>query len=186
MRITQALFFAAVLLGAGVLQAHAFDMTGTWKGKWTCRVQENGTPITIANNASIMKITQIGSSVHVDLDGGEFLYNGWAGADNDNADRGATTVVECRTKPRSANYNEIISAEVKAPSGAGGGQFNGTSAYNSTDVSTPLGCSPLDPRCASTFDSTDTVNTDIGGICRYTFKRVSSTDPGVGPCPPQG
>jgi len=184
MRTTQALFFAAVLLGAGVIPAHAFDMTGTWKGTWTCRVQKDGTPITIANNASIMRITQIGSTVHMALDDGLFLYNGWAEADNENADRGATTLVECRTSPQSANYNEVISAAVKAPSGAGGGQFNGTSAYNSQANTLPTGCTPLDPRCESVPNSPDVIS-ELGGICRYTLKHVSSVDPGIGPCPPQ-
>ena len=183
MRTTQALFFAVVLLGVGVSQAHAFDMTGTWKGTWTCRVQKDGTPTTIANNSSIMKITQIGSAVHMALDDGLFLYNGWAGTDNENADRGAATLVECRTNPQSANYNEVISAEVKAPSGAGSGQFNGTSAFES-QASTLPGCTITDPRCEPAPKSTIVIS-ELGGICRYTLKRVSSTDPGIGPCPPQ-
>ena len=180
MRTTSILVAVGVLLGVGAIQVHAFNMTGTWKGTWTCRVQHDGTATTIANQASTMKITHVGSAVYVDLDNGEFHYSGWARTDNENADRGATTAVECRTNPASAVYNEVISAEVKAPSGASSGEFNGTSAYNSTD-NLP-GCSFLDPQCNSALNSTDNVSTDIGGICRYTFKRVSSDNPGVGAC----
>jgi hypothetical protein len=168
------------LLGFGVLQAHAFNMTGTWKGTWTCRVQRDGTATTIANQASVMKITQVGSTVNMDLDNNEFHYSGWARTDNENADRGATTVVECRTNPSSAIYNEIISAEVKAPTGAKSGEFNGTSAFNSTEI-LPGGCTWWDPRCDSVLTANG--STDVGGICRYSFKRVSSADPGVGTCP---
>lgn len=168
------------LLIGGVLQAHAFNMTGTWKGTWTCRVQRDGTATTIANQSSVIKITQVGSAVNMDLDNNEFHYSGWARTDNENVDRGATTVVECRTNPASAVYNEVISAEVKAPSGAKSGEFNGTSAFNSTEILLG-GCTWWDPRCDSALAANG--STDIGGICRYTFKRVSSADPGVGACP---
>jgi len=182
MRTTEVLLAAGFLLASGAIQAHAFNMTGTWKGTWSCRVQRDGTATTIANQASVLKITQVGSAVHVDLDNGQFHYNGWARTDNENADRGATTVVECRTNPASAVYNEVISAEVKAPTGVKNGEFNGTSAFNSTEP-LPGACTPFDPRCGSDLSSLEDVTTDIGGICRYSFKRVSSADPGVGACP---
>jgi len=164
MRIARTVAFICIFFGAGALQAHAFDMTGTWEGKWTCRVQINGTPTTIANDDSVMQITQVGPIVHVDLDNGAYLYNGWAGADNDNPKRGASTFVGCGTSPRVRFDNEVISARVKAPTGSNNGEFSGTSAYNSTDVG----------------------DIELGGICRYTFTRTSATDPGIGPCPPQG
>jgi len=165
MRTARTIVSVCVFLGAGVIQAHAFNMTGTWKGTWTCRVQHDGTATTIANQASVMKITQVGPAVHVDLDNGEFHYSGGARTDNENADRGATTVVECRTNPASAVYNEVISAEVKAPSGAKSGEFNGTSAFNSTEP-LPGECTWWDPRCDSALNFPDDVSTDIGGICR--------------------
>jgi hypothetical protein len=164
MKVARTIAFVCLFLGAGALQAHAFDMTGTWEGQWSCRVQINGTPTTIANDNSVMKVTQIGSVVHVDIDNGAYLYNGWAAADNDNAKRGASTFVDCETSPRSRLSNEVISARVKAPSGSSNGEFNGTSAYNSTDE----------------------VETDLGGICQYTYTRTSSTDPGIEQCPPRG
>jgi len=161
-RTARALVLLCVLFGAGVIQAHAFNMTGTWGGQWTCRVQENGTFTIIANPSSVLKITHTGSTVFVDLDNGLYHYSGWAGTDNTNVDRGATMVVECRTNPASRVYNEMISAEVTAPSGTGRGKFDGISVYNSTDD----------------------ISTDIGGICSYIFKRTSSADPGVGACTP--
>lgn len=160
MRSARTLVLTCILFGVGVVQAHAFNMTGIWRGRWDCRVQENGTFTIIKNLHSVMKITHTGSTVYVDLDHGSFHYSGWARANNGNANRGATTVVECRTSPTSPVYNEIISAEVTAPSGTGRGKFIGASTYNSTD---------------------DVI--DIGGVCSYIFERVSSIDPGVGPCP---
>jgi len=126
-RTARALVLLCVLFGAGVIQAHAFNMTGTWGGQWTCRVQENGTFTIIANPSSVLKITHTGSTVFVDLDNGLYHYSGWAGTDNTNVDRGATMVVECRTNPASRVYNEMISAEVTAPSGTGRGKFDGIS-----------------------------------------------------------
>jgi hypothetical protein len=182
MRTVCIIVAVGALLGVGALQAHAFNMTGTWKGTWSCRVQHDGTATTIANQTSVIKITQVGSAVNMDLDNNEFHYSGWARTDNENADRGATTVVECRTNPASAVYNEVISAEVKAPTGAKSGEFNGTSAFNSTEP-LPGAWTPFDPPCGSDLSSLEDVTTDIGGICRYSFKRVSATDPGVGACP---
>ena len=163
MRRARILAFVCLFVGIGALQAHAFDLTGTWEGKWTCRAQINGAPSTIANDDSVMKITQLGPDGYVDLDNGTYHYSGWAAADNDNDKRGATTVVDCDTNPRSEFSNEMISAKVKAPSGADSGEFNGTSAYNLAQPG----------------------NIELGGICRYTFERVSATDPGVLPCPPK-
>jgi hypothetical protein len=162
MKAARTIIFACVFLGAGVIPSHAFDITGTWEGGWTCRVQHKGTFTTIAKDAVTMKVTHSGSTVYMDLDNDRYHYNGWAGADNENANRGALTVVECRTRPTSTVFNEVISARVKTSSA--GGEFNGTSTY--------------------TF--IDPTNTDIGAICKITFKRTSAADPGVGPCPPEG
>jgi hypothetical protein len=162
MRSARTLVLTCVLFGAGIIQAHAFNMTGLWKGRWDCRAQQNGTFQIFGNPSSVLKITQTGSAVYVDLDNGSYHYSGWAGTNNKNADRGATTVVECRTDPTSPVYNEIISADVNAPSRTGSGKFIGISVYNSTDA----------------------LSTDIGGTCSYIFQRTSSADPGVGPCSP--
>jgi len=169
MKIWSSLAIAFLLLGMGSLEANAwFNLTGVWEGIWTCRVQIDGSPTIIKNKFSVMKITHTDSEVNVDLDNDEWHYHGWAAANNQNADKGATTFVECRTSPASRAYNEVVSAVVKAPSGAATGEFKGTSAYNSTDAT----------------------ETDLGGICIYTFKRVSSHDPEIGPClstvPPVG
>jgi len=56
MKVARTIAFVCIFLGAGALQAHAFDMTGTWEGQWSCRVQINGTPTTIANDDSVMKV----------------------------------------------------------------------------------------------------------------------------------
>src|SRR2546427_10527936 len=102
MKIARTLVLTCVLLGTGLVQAYAFNMTGIWNGRWDCRVQENGTFIFIKNPTSVMKITHKGSTVHVDLDNGSFHYSGWARANNGNPNQGATTVVECQTDPTSS------------------------------------------------------------------------------------
>jgi len=161
MRVASTVIFACVLLGAEVIHAQAFDATGTWDGGWTCRVQHNGTPVTFTKEAIVMKITQQGSTVYVDADNDKYHYGGWAGADTENAGRGAVTLVECRTSPTSTAFNEVISATVKASSR--GGKLTGISAYSF--IAPP--------------------DTDISGMCKLSFRRTSAADPGVGPCPPK-
>ena len=157
MKAARILILACVFLAVGVVPGSAFDMTGTWEGGWTCRVQHNGTFTSFSVKAVTMQVTQQDSTVYLDFFNGKYHYSGWAEADSENANRGAVTVVECRTSPTSTAFNEVISARVKT---SGGGEFSGTSTY-----------SLIDP-----------LVTDIGGICKLTFKRTSAADPGVGPC----
>jgi hypothetical protein len=134
MKIARTLVLLCAFFATGASQVHTFNMTGTWEGRWDCRVLENGIFTTLSNPFSIMKITHVGSIVYVDLDNGSYRYRGWAGAEKKKPNRGATTVVDCQTSPESRLSNEVISANVTtAPSETPSGQFYGISAYNSTD-----------------------------------------------------
>jgi hypothetical protein len=140
------------------------NLTGTWEGKYTCKVLQNGVPIKFTNMdsvgtpISILKITHTATALNAGLDAG-FHYAGFAAAQVNDSTKGAATFVECSTTPASNAYNEMLSVTVNTkPAHA---TLKGIDVYNLSNLS----------------------DQEIGGICRYNYKRVDTADPGIGPCP---
>ncbi len=138
--------------------AHAFDLTGTWIGKWSCKGFD-GSKFTDANKTSTLRLTQTGNVINADLDNGDFHYNGGMIADTTKPEKGEAVFLSCGTDnvPLSGSEAEIIRAAVKTKSGTFKASFKGTSIFENEQG-------------------------DVGS-CKYTFKRTDSTNPNVAGCP---
>ena len=148
----------ASLVVAGVAPgASAFDLTGTWEGRWSCQGFD-GAKFKAANPASTLQITQIGSVLAVNEDGGIF-YNGGAILDaRSPATKGEVALVKCETDsiPLGGPEGVILRAKVKADVAKGTGSIKGLSIVES--------------------DAPEALT------CKYKYKRTSTIDPGVGGC----
>jgi len=137
------------------------NLTGTWEGKYTCKVLLNGvqtkttTMDVLGTPISILKLTHTDTALNADSDA-RFHYAGFAAAQAKDSTKGAVTFVECSTTPGSNAYNEMLSVTVNTkPAHA---TLKGIDVYNSG-------------------------GSEVGGICKYNYKRVDTADPGIGPCP---
>jgi len=138
---------------------HAFDLTGTWHGKWSCS-QFDGTKTKDANPTSTMRITQTGDTLAIDLDNSGFSYNGRALPDVKKPDaQGEVVLNACDTDnlPTVGKLGEIIRAKVKTKSNTFKATLKGISIFE---------------------DDTPEV-----GTCKYTFKRDDVIDSMVPACP---
>jgi hypothetical protein len=150
---------SAVLAGAvSPPAAHAFDLTGTWIGKWSCKGFD-GAKFKSANKSSILRLTQTGNTIAADLDNGEFHYNGAMIADNAKPEKGEAVFAACPNDnlPLAGGESEIIRAAVKTKLTSFKATFKGTSIFES--------------------------NFGDVGSCKYTFKRRDNLDPNVLACP---
>ena len=145
----------AVFVPASVL---AFDLTGTWVGKWTCKGSDGGK--FVGNNAdSVLLVTQIGETIAMSMDGGSYVYNGGAVPDATRPDeKGEMAAISCDTDllPLVGGEGEMIRAKVKTGAD-GSGSLKGKSIIE--------GSGP-----------------GFVGSCKYVYTRTSSVNPAVSGC----
>ena len=154
--------YSAIALGLwlGLLagQARAFDLTGTWEGKVTCKRTTSSGQTTITTTADTLTITQ--SATDVRLEDARFatpiLYSGRPFAFTDDPDTGALGFRSCGLSENPAAAGEMGNAKVSTKPSTGAGQFAATSILSDDDG----------------------VET-----CKWKFTRTSAIDPGVAPCP---
>ena len=81
MRTRTLMLLAAITLalGAAAVPAHAYDITGHWVGKWSCKGFDGG-KFTAGNKTSTMDVTQVQGTFAVAIDAAfdNFTYNGSA------------------------------------------------------------------------------------------------------------
>jgi hypothetical protein len=150
----------AVLLLASTA-ALAFDATGSWIGQWSCK-EFDGVKFTSKQKPSTLLITQSGSEVFADIDGGDYVHDGHAIDDAKKpAEKGEILLIECASDNDGANgFGEIVRAVVKANASKGTGSFSGTSVYQDAGFGFA-----------------------VFGTCKYKYKRTSTTDPNLTGCP---
>ena len=137
------------------------NLTGTWNGKYTCKVLSDGVPIRFTVKSSVLKITHTDTALNADIDSA-FFYAGVAEARTDDPRKGAATFVNCATTPTSNAYNDMASVIV-----------------NTKHIKTkPEHATLIGPDVFSTGGSPLQM-----GSCTYSYTRVDLADPGVGPCP---
>ena len=144
-----------LVLGAVVPAAHAFDLTGHWIGKYTCKGYD-GTRFSLKSEQPA-DFTQIGSEVrfHYD-DGNDFVFIGLAIPDAKKPDeKGEVMLVECSNTNDPTVYSEIVRAQVRTKQEKGKGTFSGVSLYVDGEA----------------------------GTCKYKYKRLDTINPGLGACP---
>jgi len=159
MRIRMALGVALALAAP----AGAFDLTGTWTGKQTCGDFDGVATKFIPEGTATIQITQTGTAIVI-LVNNEDYYNGVGIDGTAKPETGRAYFVHCGTSdvPGAAGvggFDETGSASVKTSESRGTGSFKGGSTFFSNEGRT--------------------------GVCKWSYKRTSSTDPLlVSPCAP--
>jgi hypothetical protein len=101
--------FAATMtltLSIGIIPAHAFDLTGHWTGKWSCKgfaapftndANKLVNKYTTGNSESTLAITQSGGTFAalIDVGNGDYPYNGFALTDAKDAHKGEVIILAC-------------------------------------------------------------------------------------------
>lgn len=150
--------FAAVLLtlGAAVPASAALDLVGTWKGTATCKDVTSGA-VAKPKRAVTLTITQTGNDLTAAIASATYL--GHAQELAQKLGQGAATLVTCSTQAGGTAFSEVLSLAAKVkPSDPTKATLKGTSSYENAGAS------------------------QVGGTCRYAFKRTDLADPGVAPC----
>jgi hypothetical protein len=163
-RLPLACALAAVLAATGT--ARAFDLTGTWEGRQTCRGFDGerfSFKIPSARgDVSVLHITQVGSALALRLatSDGDDVYRGIGIDALDRPEGGQVYVVKCGTDDDlsilESGFDEVGSGPVKTRAN-GAGTFKLLSTF-------------LNEAPATAF-------------CRWSYKRVDTADPGVPGCP---
>lgn len=156
--LASSLFFLAAA-AALAPAASAFDLTGTWEGRWSCQGFD-GVKFRSLNSQSTVQITQTGNTLAVNMDNGDYFYNGGAVPDAGSpTTKGEIALTQCGTDnvPLAGPDAELLRAKVKADPEKGTGSMKGLSILESAipDVLT----------------------------CKYSYKRTSTADPAVAACP---
>jgi hypothetical protein len=140
--------------------AHAYDLTGTWVGKWSCKGFDGG-KFTDSNPSSTLRVTQTANTMAADIDNGEFRYNGGAIPDTAKPEKGDGVLHQCATSnlPLQVTESEIVRITVKTKPGA---------------VKATL-------KAVSIFDTSD--GGPAVGTCKYSYKRTDVANPNVLACP---
>ena len=151
-----------VLALAFPLSAHAFDLTGTWEGKYTCKGFDGEKySFTVPGT---LEITQTGTVLALALpfDGGADAYNGVGIDDTAKPLQGAAYFVHCGVTDvpgmGEGGLDETGFAKIKTKEN-GTGSFKATTTYY-------LGA----PREVAT--------------CKWSYKRIDTADPVVPSCLP--
>ena len=163
MRVSGSMLLTCVLVlsAAPAASQSAPDLTGTWRGRWSCR-SFDGTKFNEKQNPSTMRITQSGQTIAVHIDGPprEFFYNGAIISDDKKpAEKGEIVLSQCGTDNRPVEgpfEAEIVRAQAKTKLNSAKASFVATSIFE---------------------NDAPTV-----GSCRYSYKRIETTDPAVSPC----
>lgn len=149
------------VLSTAALAAHAFDATGTWEGRFSCR-HFDGAKFRFEMKPSTLRISQSGPTLNANLNDGGFLYHGHAiDSDKSPDEKGEVLLAQCGTDDvAGTGFAEMLRAVVKTKSSQGAGSFRGVSIFEG----------------------------DFGGgrqfgTCKYRFKRTSTADPNAPSCP---
>ena len=158
-RFLAALSFGLLASAALAPASHAFDLTGTWVGKWSCQGFD-GSKFKSSNGQSTIAITQTDNTIAANVDNGEFFYNGGAIPDTgDPTTKGEAVLLQCGTDhiAFTTAEGEILRAKVKVNPASGTGSLKGLSIVE-TQFSEAL-------------------------TCKYSYKRVDTANPNVPGCP---
>ena len=150
-----------IALAAALAQpAAAFDLTGTWTGKQTCKGSSAGEKFSFSIPSTLL-VTQTGAAlnIHVVSDTGTDIYQGIGIDSTAKPVNGDAYFVHCGTTdvPETGDdFDESGRATVKTNE-SGTGSFKGTSAFFNSE-----------PEVAS---------------CKWSYKRTDAADPAVTGCP---
>ena len=149
---------AALLTALTPMPGSALDLTGTWEGKWKCKIFAAGVKEKLAEKDSLMRITQTGNTLAIHLDAVD-RYAGVAVEDAVKPEKGEAGMVTCTTNNDLAEFggwDEMIHFKAKA-------KMNGKGVLKGRSVWSDPG-----PHIAT---------------CSYKYKRTSTADPQIPGCP---
>ena len=144
--------FAVIFAASMTPGAYAFDLTGHWIGKFSCKGFD-GTKFSLGEKSATLAITQTGNSIAA-LAGG-FLYTGTQIPDAAKPEQGEAVLFTCGTSS-SLGQGEIARATVKTKIGTFKATLKATSVFAN--------------------------NAPRVGACKYTYKRIDTIDPAIGSC----
>lgn len=162
-RVLVALSLGALAAVGSALPSRAFDLTGTWKGRWVCQGFD-GSGFWSSENRSALRITQTGDTLTACIDE-TYAYNGGAIPDVKRPDtKGEVALVQkgTDTTPLVGPDSEILRARVKTSAHTGSARFRGVSVSEYGP----------DPKHGSAVLT-----------CRYRYKRIDTANPNAGVCP---
>ena len=151
--------------------AAAFNLTGHWEGKYSCKgfaapFTEDGKLVnkfTTVHKTSTLDITQNGNAfgavLDLNLPAGPYRYNGFSMPSVKTDDVGEVFLVGCGTSPTPPDGDtgaEILRAAVKTKDGVVKASFKGFSIF------------------VDNFPEAET--------CKYSYTRVDTNDPGIDTC----
>jgi hypothetical protein len=158
----RAALLATLIAGATVPPAPAFDLTGHWVGKWTCKGFD-GAKFKDENKTSTLDITQSGAAIHAMFEQA-FVFDGVAIPDAAKPEKGEVVLLDCHTNniavPGDGN-SEVIRASVATKAASTKAAFKGVSILENNVA--PFG--------------------EQVQRCKYAYLRVSTNDLAVGTCP---
>jgi hypothetical protein len=150
---------ATLILVATAAPVQAFDLTGHWIGKWSCR-DFDGVKFKEGMKPSSLEITQTGGTMSVRVD--NFGYNGVAIVDAKKpGEKGQAVWLSCPTRNvLTSAVTEIVRATVKTKLTGSKGTIAAISIF-----------------------ADNIGNVPEVGTCRYSYKRVDTVDPVLTACP---
>src|SRR5262245_13317174 len=150
-----------MLCGMLIVQASAFDLTGTWQGKQECKLlTSEGQRVTQVFDPDVIAITQVGDQVRIFMSAaksGPLLYRGLPFTNPTDPNQGEVAFRLCGLSSNTATKGEMGRVKVRVKPGLLGGKFEGISIF-------------------SNAEEVDT--------CEWAYQRVSVEDPQVPACPP--
>jgi hypothetical protein len=152
---------AALALALGAAPLQALDLTGTWTGKIACK-DFDGRKFGERFTELILQVSQTGDLLAVNLDDFDF-YNGRAIPAAGDPDGGEVVLAHCGTDdlPAQGSIGEIVRARVGTQPGSGAGSL----------------------KALSIFEGLTVQPAPQAGTCKWRFRRTSTADPNVLPCP---
>ncbi|MBI3769722.1 MAG: hypothetical protein HY271_14710 [Deltaproteobacteria bacterium] len=154
------LFLGAGILLAAAPRADAFDLTGTYTGKYACKgvVTNDQSGKNSYTSDATLRVTQTGAAIglFIDFTGSTYQYSGAAVPDVKKPEaKGEMPIVLCGTNDVLAGgeYDELGRLKVSAKPGALAAKITGTSVYSDL----------------------------VAGAytCKWSFKRTDLTNPAV-------
>ncbi|MCC6849335.1 MAG: hypothetical protein IT294_12610 [Deltaproteobacteria bacterium] len=165
MRILPVTTAAALVLAFGASTAGAFDLTGAWSGKATCKGFADGAKVVLKTEIAA-GISQSGRDVNVEFLGFSFLTRavGIAVADAKKPDKGEAGFVACGNEPDPV-FGVTVRTKVSTKPSTGKGAIKLIAVVAGKDLNL-IGV------------------TDATFTCTGSLKRTTTFDPLIAGCPP--
>lgn len=155
LKTTKLIVMAFSMVGVGANLAAAADLTGEWRGKVRCKVND-GMRRSVPDHGATVRVSQVGRQFVAQLEDAQGVrrYNGEVVSQLGREHRFEAILIECRSTATLSNYSE--KAFLRGTVQASGGRISGESLYRNQ------------------FGAI--------GSCRWRLQRSSAVRPNLAPC----